>query len=187
MNFWKIILATLAIFITGVVTGGLLVSYADSASQKNRRPRENVRLPANVNPALPANPREANFPRPNQQPRGLGPELVLRLDTEVHLTSGQREHIEQIIKDGQAKNKMIWDRVAPEVRREMTETQRRIREVLTPEQRAQFEELMKQSRPAVRRNNDEPIPPNQRPRDQRRPNLPRETPDFPPSAPRPNP
>ena len=34
MNTWKVILATLVIFITGVVTGGLLVSYADRASQK---------------------------------------------------------------------------------------------------------------------------------------------------------
>ena len=42
MNTWKVILATLVIFIAGVVTGGLLVSYSDRVQQKHHRlwPRE---------------------------------------------------------------------------------------------------------------------------------------------------
>ena len=32
MNTWKIILATLVIFVAGVLTGGLLVSYTDHTS-----------------------------------------------------------------------------------------------------------------------------------------------------------
>ena len=37
MNAWKVVLATLVIFITGLVTGGLLVSYSDRAQQKHHR------------------------------------------------------------------------------------------------------------------------------------------------------
>ena len=34
MNTWKVILATLVIFIAGVLTGGLLVGYSDRAQHK---------------------------------------------------------------------------------------------------------------------------------------------------------
>lgn len=86
----------------------------------------------------------------------------------MELTSGQRTRVREIIAEGQARNKESWDRIAPELRREMVETQKRIREILTPEQRAKFEELMKQSRPASRRPNEEPGQPGNRQRDQRR-------------------
>ena len=162
MNTWKVILATLVIFVTGVVTGGLLVSYADRASQKNRpqRLRETVRPLANTaDPNPTANPRDPMRPLnqlPNRALRGMSKEFLQRLNAEVQLTSGQRERIEQLIKEGQSRNKEIWERITPELRRELAETQRRIREVLTPEQRARFEELMKQSRP---RDPRRPLPP----------------------------
>jgi hypothetical protein len=177
VNTWKVIFATLVIFVTGVVTGGLLVSYADHASQKNRpqRLREIVRpLANNPNPKPPANPRDVTRPLnqlPNRAPRGVSLEFLQRLDAEVRLTSGQHERIEQIIAEGQSHNKEIWERITPELRREMTETQRRIRDILTTEQLVRFEELMKQSRP----------------RDQRRPLPPRDTPENSQPAPRANP
>jgi len=177
VNTWKVILATLVIFITGVVTGGMLVSYADRASRGNRFPRQRAesRLPGN-NQNLPPmmNPRDLQSPRlpnviQNRMPRGLSLEFLQKLDAEVHLTPGQHERIEQIIADGQLRNKEIMERVTPELRREMAETQKRIRDILTPEQHKRFEELMKQSRPAGRRPNEEAMPPGSRPRDQRRP------------------
>jgi len=60
VNIWKVILATLVIFITGVVTGGLLVSYTDRASLKNRRlfSRENVHPAANSSPGSFTNQRD---------------------------------------------------------------------------------------------------------------------------------
>lgn len=174
MNTWKVILATLVIFVAGVLTGGLLVSYADHASQKFQRKqaRENFRPPVNANPA--ANPRNPHpFSNPSNLPsrvtRGLSAEFVQRLDTEVHLTSVQRERIEQIIADGQLRNKEIMERVNPDLRHEMMETQKQIRDLLTPGQRVRFEEVMKQR---MQRRNDEPSPPGSRPRDLRRPLLP---------------
>jgi hypothetical protein len=193
VNTWKVIFATLVIFVTGVVTGGLLVSYADRASQKNRpqRQREFGRpLANNPNPNPVASPRDPTRPLnqlPNRVPRGVSKEFLQRLNAEVQLTSGQHERIEQIIAEGQLRTKEIWEHLTPELRREMTETQRRIRDILTPEQRAKFEELMKQSRPPGRRNNEEPSPPGTRPRDQRRPLPPRGALGNPQPAPSGNP
>jgi hypothetical protein len=162
VNFWKVIVATLSIFITGVVTGGLLVSYADSRAQKVHRQQ----LQREVREAArPPNQREIQSrPAPNAVPnrvlpRAVSLEFLQKLDTEVHLTSGQRERIEQIIAAGQARNKQVWDRVAPDIRRENMETQRRVREVLTEEQLVRYDELMKQARP----NRSEP-PPGSKPR-----------------------
>jgi hypothetical protein len=165
---WKPILAALVIFATGVITGGLLVSHADNAAQKNRRtaPRDNNRPAAN-NPRDPQT-RAQPAPLPNRFARVISDEFIRNLDSEVQLTSGQRERIQDIIAEGQARNKEIWDRISPELRREMLDAQKRIRELLTPEQRSKFEELMKQSRPANRRPNEEPGQPGNRPRDQRR-------------------
>ena len=185
MNTWKVILATLVIFVAGVVTGGLLVSYADRAQQKNRRflPRDNVRLPANANPSAFGSPRDSRespprLPNPlqNRLPRGVSMEFLQKLDSEVRLTAEQHERIEKIIAAGQLRNKELWERVAPEMRREIAETQKRIREELTPEQRVRFEELMKQSRPAGQRKADETKQPERRSRDQRRPIPPRDAP-----------
>jgi hypothetical protein len=175
VNPWKPILAALVIFTTGVITGGLLVSYADHVSQKGRRPalREPSRPATNPGPVA-NNPRDPQAARPlstpiqNRVPRVISEEFIRRLDTEMELTSGQRTRVREIIAEGQARNKESWDRIAPELRREMAETQKRIREILTPEQRAKFEELMKQSRPASRRAGEEPSQPGNRPRDQRR-------------------
>ena len=170
MSPWKPILAALVIFATGVITGGLLVSHADHVSQRGRRPapRELNRSVANPGPVT--NPRDPQAPpvRPpallqNRGPRVINEEFIRKLDTEIELTSGQRTRIREIIADGQARNKETWDRIAPELRREMMETQKRIREILTPEQRVKFEELMKQSRPANRRKAEESAPSAKRP------------------------
>ena len=166
MNAWKVILATLVIFVAGLVTGGLLVSYSDRAQQKQRRsnPRENPnRAMGNVSgPNLRDGQRPPNLP--NRLPHGLSMEFLQRLDSELHLTPDQRERIEKIITTGQQRNKELWERIAPELRREIAESQKRIREELTAQQKVRFEELMKQRPP---RKGDEMTQPDRRPRDQR--------------------
>ena len=164
MNPWKPILAALVIFAAGVITGGLLVSHADRVSQNPRRkPGIELTRPV-VNPSPLANPRETP-PRPqlSRNPRILSEEFMHRLETEMQLTRGQRERIQEIIVAGQGRNKEIWDRITPELRREMIETQKRIREILTPEQRAKYEELMKQNRQPGRRKAEEAASPENRP------------------------
>ena len=166
MNTWKVILATLVIFVTGVVTGGLLVSYSDRAQQKQRRPNQRENPNRAMGSTSGPNLRDGQRPLslPNRLPHGLNLEFLQKLDSELHLTSDQRERIEKIITTGQQRNKELWERIAPELRREIAESQKRIREELTAPQRVRFEELMKQRPP---RKGDETAQPDRRPRDQR--------------------
>jgi hypothetical protein len=160
VNTWKVILATLVIFVAGIVTGGVMVGFgvrtkerATRQVEKNRpNPnREFPNAPMGMNPGGNPNrdPRPLNFPQ-NRQTRLLSQEFLEKLHEEVQLTTGQRERIQEVIAEGQLRNKEIMERVTPELRREMGETQKRIRQILTEPQRVKFEELMKQ-RPPNRR------------------------------------
>jgi len=169
VNTWKVIFATLVIFIAGVVTGGLLVNYSNRALQKHHRvwPREVMnRRPDGK---LGAGPRDPSMREPlalskgsGSMPKGLRMDFLQNLDREIQLTEEQRERIEKIIKEGQDRNRQVWNRVLPEMRREMQSTKERIRAVLRPEQLKRFEELMKQSRPAGQRKGDESMQPDRR-------------------------
>ena len=70
----------------------------------------------------------------------LNQQFVEQLDETLHLTPEQREKIGKIIADGQERNRDLWKLVSQDVRQ-------RIRTELTPEQKKQFEELMKQLSP----------------------------------------
>src|SRR6516164_1708077 len=70
--------------------------------------------------------------RPPRLPEILNKQFLQRLDEELHLTQDQREAIQKIITEGQ--NQM---------RKTMMDARLEIREQLTPEQRSQFDELVK--------------------------------------------
>ena len=134
MNIWKVIFATVIIFgagvVTGVVTGGLLVNYIGHSYQKNAR--KSAASPDTHRPAatnLP--PRQAEAPKPHL-PEILSKPFLQRLDEELHLTPDQHEAIEKIVNDGQN----MMRKVVQDARLE-------IREVLSQEQRKQFDELVK--------------------------------------------
>lgn len=160
MNVWKIVLATLVIFGAGVITGGLLVNYTsdDARRQPNSVRRENPFRGSDV----PDGSRELRFPNPNSpQAPGLQREFLQRLDHELRLTPEQRERIGKIIAEGQERNRQLWAGIAPQLRREMQETKEQIRALLTPEQRARYEELMKPRLP--KRLGESPPPERRRP------------------------
>lgn len=136
MNFWKIILATVVIFGSGVVTGGLLVNYVERSHSEIRRPAAE---PHRAKPGAP----ELPVPRPQM----LNRQFVAELNAKLHLTAAQRQKIEKIIAEGQARNRDLWKLVAPQFRAVMLDVRQNIRAVLTPEQRKQFEELLKQLAP----------------------------------------
>jgi hypothetical protein len=155
VNTWKVILATLVIFGAGVITGGLLVSYSNRMLQTQRRPLPPPNPPG---PLGRPNPGAGNrLPAP--MPAPLRKAFLDRLEKELKLSAVQKERIERIISDGQERTRQAWQQVEPRMRRELMETRAQIRAELTSAQQAQFEELMKQ-----------------RPREQRRPLLPRERP-----------
>lgn len=125
MNAWKVILATLVIFGTGVVTGGLLVTYAIHTNP-----------PSAVAPAQPAAQTALN-------PWQLRGQLLKRLVRDLNLTSGQREHIEDIIKDSQERTKNIWKPIQGPMNREMQRMFREVRDQLTTEQKEKLDELLR--------------------------------------------
>ena len=136
MNSWKIILATVVIFGCGVVTGGLLVNYVERAHPEIRRPG-----------AGPHRDRPATQELPLPRPQMLNRQFVEQLDAALHLTPEQREKIGNIIAEGQERNRDLWKLVSPQFRGVMSDVRQRIRAELTPEQKKQFEELMRQLAP----------------------------------------
>lgn len=127
MNNWKVIFATAVIFGAGVITGGLLVNYANNSRPKAvHKPAAEARAAATNQVAHPPEPAK---PRP---PEILSKAFLQRLDDELRLAPDQHSAIQKIIGDGQ--NQM---------RKVIQDSRLEIREVLTPEQRKQFDELMK--------------------------------------------
>ena len=158
MNPWKVILATLVIFGTGVVTGGLLVYHTSQAPF--RRPRLEPR-PPNAAGRLNGAPRQTNrvFNPPGAIMPGLRRDFLRNLDRELELTADQRAHIGKILADGQEHTKKLWDQIAPDVRGEWIRIKARIRAELTPEQRQHFEQMMRHPRRLEERRNP-PSPAN---------------------------
>jgi hypothetical protein len=130
VNNWKVIFATVVIFGAGVVTGGLLVNYVGHSYQKNssKHPAATVEV---HHSATNQPPRQAEAVKP-RLPEILSKPFLQRLDEELRLTPDQHEAIQKIINDGQ--NQM---------RKVVQDARLEIREVLTPEQRKQFDELVK--------------------------------------------
>jgi len=130
VNNWKVIFATVVIFGAGVITGGLLVNYVQHPNQKSQRSKPAVPVAARAVPTnQPSQLAETNKLRP---PEILSKQFLQQLDESLHLKAGQREAIQKIINEGQN-----------QIRKVVQDSRLEIREVLTPEQRKQFDELVK--------------------------------------------
>jgi hypothetical protein len=182
VNLWKIILATLVIYAAGVVTGGLLVNYTDSPRGHHPHPTAprppEVRLAENRPPLAPpqvsvgtnnpphegGNSNRLAFPFGNRAFSREGMErmnrdFLDRLDRELQLTPDQHKDVAHLMDEGQKHAKEVWDKVAPEMREVMKTTNEKIREVLTPEQKKHFEELMKFKQPKLLKDKDGKLSP----------------------------
>ncbi len=133
MNNGKLILATMVIFGTGVVTGGLLVSHAQRGLY-----RRSPRPPGAVRPAQPPTPGVMRF------------EFLRRMERDLDLTPQQREPINRILLEGQERMKKLMETVEPRRREELKRTIDEFRAVLTPEQRQRFDGLLKQQQQRTR-------------------------------------
>ena len=148
MNNWKVIFATVVIFGTGVITGGLLVNYVHYSHPKLQRSKPSVA--AEVRPqATNSSSRSADNVklRPAEV---LNKQFLLQLDTALHLKSDQRAEIQKIIGEGQ--NQM---------RKVILDARLEIREVLTAEQQKEFDDLVKRPlrRPQSGTNTTVALPP----------------------------
>ncbi|MBW8865398.1 MAG: hypothetical protein JF609_10870 [Verrucomicrobia bacterium] len=133
MNDWKaiptIVLVTVLIFGAGVFTGGLLVNEVQKSHPK---PQRKVAATPEARPAATNSLASTNEPPKPRPPEILSKRFLQQLDGELNLKPAQREAIQKIIDDGQ--NQM---------RKTMQDARLEIREVLTPEQRVQFDDLVK--------------------------------------------
>jgi Spy/CpxP family protein refolding chaperone len=126
---WQVILATIAIFVAGLVTGGATAFGLVRWSRNHPR-------------AQPMGPLAA---RPGQ-PQQFGPQLMRSFERQLDLTDDQRAQIEPIVR-----------RTASQLGRERREVQLttalaiekmqdEISNVLTPDQRTKFDELVAKQR-----------------------------------------
>jgi len=125
----------MVIFGAGVVTGGLVVRQS-ARLVPDFVPRNAViqRRP----PTLPAP--EGGVVQGHLQRM----EFLNRVQRELNLDPDQRLRIEKIISDGQTRTRELWEPAAKQMRQEMQQAREKIRAELTPEQKARFEELLKQ-------------------------------------------
>jgi uncharacterized membrane protein len=134
VNNWKVIFATVVIFGAGVVTGGLLVNYVQHSHPRNynNNPHRSGTTTEVHPPATNPPPHQADAGKPARLPEILSKPFLQRLDEELHLAPDEHEAIQKIINDGQ--NQM---------RKVVQDARLEIREVLTPDQRKEFDELVK--------------------------------------------
>ncbi len=118
--------SVLALFLVGLLLGGLAVHLVHDAAED--RPRDR---PARERP-----------PRDGRPPRPAGGEWLERLD----LTAAQREEIERIRAESRAEAERLRAEWEPRLRDHLAETRARIEAVLTEEQRETFRELRERHR-----------------------------------------
>ena len=138
MNTWKVILATMVIFITGAVTGSLLVRNFGLAPA--------AQPPVVQQQPHPAVPATAGLVRVD---------FLRRAERELNLTSDQRDQVDRIIRDSQERTKKLMEPIQPQIRDEMQQTRDQFMAVLTAEQKARFEELLKQQRQQFQKARDQ--------------------------------
>jgi len=131
VNNWKVIFATIIIFGTGVVTGGLLVNHVRSPEHRGNAHHAPV---AATNAAAAANATN----QPVHLPEVLSKPFLHKLDSLLTLSTNQYTAVEKTIGEGQ--NQM---------RKLMQDVRQRIREELTPAQRKQYDELVQPIHPAA--------------------------------------
>lgn len=134
MNSWKVILATIVIFGAGVITGGLLVNHVTHPWS----------IPGPFSTLVHKAPKPADSLPPPLRPEILDKQFVQQLNDQLHLTKEQREKIQKIIAQGQQNTRDLWKLVGPQFQLVWRDTRMQIRDVLTPEQRKEFEMLMRQ-------------------------------------------
>jgi len=116
---WKVILATLVIFIAGLVTGAVGVKGILKPTGPGNRGYEPM------------------------QPWMLRENFRAELDRRLNLSPDQNERIERAMHEGQERVKEIWSLVGPEMQAELRAVREEIRRELTPDQRRRFDELMR--------------------------------------------
>jgi Spy/CpxP family protein refolding chaperone len=155
MSRFVALAAALSLLMCGVVIGSL----ATFVVLQRPHPAGAMPPPAFRNEPLPPPPHQPAFTR----------EMEERLD----LSDEQWQKLQVILRDSRDESEAIRRELRPRLEKSLKATQDRIAEILTPEQRKTFEDLVKQdARRARRFLLDGPPPPPGRPRGPRPPGPP---------------
>lgn len=144
MNPWKLILATVVIFGSGVVLGVVLDYATHSHSRGSHHPAPVVATTNHTASAVRPIVEVLNL----HQPDILRQDFIQKLDDELDLTPAQREALHKIFADGQNQNYAIWTNCAAQSRQVLQDVRQHVREQLNPGQIKQFEKILKQMHPA---------------------------------------
>jgi Spy/CpxP family protein refolding chaperone len=135
VSVWKVILATLVIFVAGVFTGGFLV----------KRTQPPPAIPAPMTAVVAPAPQTTNnvfvtTPGPWSAQRA---ELIRKMDRNLMLSREQRQKIEKIMRESHERTRPLFEKINPELREEMKGVREKIRAELTAEQQGKFDSLMR--------------------------------------------
>jgi Spy/CpxP family protein refolding chaperone len=122
VSAWKVILATLVIFTAGLFTGALGIRHF---------------APPEPKPPFKATPDNPFLPWMVRE------QFVQFLAENINLTPDQKEKVLKIVHESQQRTRILTSLIEPEMREELRATRESIREVLTPEQREKYEEILK--------------------------------------------
>lgn len=141
MKYWNVVLAALAIFACGVITGGLVVSHiyrgnppaalAHTSSVGEVAPR-----PENMRSRIPSRGSLEWIAKARI-------DFLDRIGHQLQLSDAQREKIGHILRERQAGVKRISERIEPDIRDELRRANEEVRGVLTPMQQRLFERIMR--------------------------------------------
>jgi Spy/CpxP family protein refolding chaperone len=121
VNRWKAILAATLIFATGAASGILVFRAASTTTPQ--RSRES---------GMPPGPGENR------------PDFLGRLKRDLSLSDAQATRIDTLLQEGRKRNRAIWESIQPQMREESKRVRESIQAELNPEQRAKYDEFMKQ-------------------------------------------
>ena len=117
---WKIIVATLVIYVAGLVTGTFLNDLKSPSRPQARKD------------PMPRGPRMHDF--------------IQRFGNRLQLTDTQKTNITQVVKSGQERMDALMKEMHPKISEEFSRVNAEIKEHLTEDQASKFEEMMKNRR-----------------------------------------
>jgi Spy/CpxP family protein refolding chaperone len=97
--------------------------------------------------------------RPRPGPGGVRLDFLRRMERDLDLTREQRQKIDKILKESQDQMRRIMEPVSPALHAELQRTKEEFRQVLTPQQQARFDQLLKH--PSHARDSHRPASPSE--------------------------
>lgn len=134
----KILSAALVIFGAGVLTGGVTVGVSNRAA-RNGRPL--LSRPPEAQPAMAGGP-VVDKVLPNVRPPGAARlDQSERIARELNLSPEQTAELQRILAASRARLVQVWRPLLPNAQAEVDDFQRKLREILSPEQREKLDRI----------------------------------------------